>query len=439
MNDPKPSTADAGVGCATTKAALKESMESFVQDEINESHTRGIEQERLKLQEATLENVYKTTEKWLGIKVKDRNRIDVILATAISNKLPGTPIWMFICGNSGDWKSAFSNGLSGLRNVIKVDQLTPNTLASGQRDAHDLGSELQGSDKILLFPDLACLSSMNTDDKSIIWGQFRNLYDGSIYKRTGSGVNKAYEGCHVTLIACTTQAIRDEILIHAQLGTRELIYDTGTDAIDNDFKMEAAMKNEQYEAQMKEEIQKAVTEFIAYHKPKDITITPEIKNFLKKEAQRLAILRATAMVDKTYRELQNPIYPEVPTRLIKQFQRLYRCLMSLDDNYPAEKARQIISHIVDSSGNKVRQLIMNVIQASYDQWFKISDLTARTKIGRNAVKTQLEVLWGSDVVEKEVREERIGGWTYKDPETYEISERGGHVEEVAYYRWRIVS
>lgn len=378
----------------------------------------------------TLKDVYTTTEKYLH--VNDKNRIDLILATVLSNQLEGTPIWMFIVGNSGDWKSAFARSLEGIENIKKIDQLTKNTLATGMKDTWDLGSELQNNSTILLFPDLASLTSMNTDEKNAIWGQFRSLYDGDIYKSTGGGVSKAYSDCHVTILACTTQAIRDEILIHAQLGTRELMYDTETDMTDNDFKMNMAWENEQYEIQMKTDIQNVVCNFLRTHKVKDIEIPFKIKEFLKKESERLSILRATATIDRKHRELINPVYPEVPTRLIKQLKRIYVSLKSLDEKYPDKKCKEIIKRIVNSSGNKVRQQILAVLKKDHKKKFKISEIHKSTKIGRFSIKGQLEILWNLDVITKEVIEERIGG--YWD----DISQivKGGKIEEVSYYEYK---
>ena len=286
----------------TREEAIKENKRLA---KTRKQHDEAMKSEKEIIANATLENVYKTVGKYLHI--NDYNRIDLILATALTNQISGTPIWMFIVGNSGDWKSAFARSLEGLRNVIKVDTLTKNTLASGLKNADDLGSQLQHSNTILLFPDLATLTSLNKDDKNIIWGQFRNLYDGFINKRTGSGVNKEYECCHVTIIACTTQAIRDEILIHAQLGTRELMYDTDTDVVDNNDKMDKAWENENIEHEMQQEIQRCVCDFLTYTKIKKITIPKDIKEFLKEQSSRLAILRASAIPDRRHQELLNPV------------------------------------------------------------------------------------------------------------------------------------
>lgn len=383
--------------------------------------------------ESTLNDVYEIIKKWLGIKEIDTNRIDVILATAISNQLEGTPIWLFIVGASGDWKSAFIQSLTSLSNVILVDQLTTNTLASGQKDVQDLGSVLQNSSHILIFKDLASMTSKNKDDKCLIWGEFRTLYDGDIFKQTGSGINKKYTGCHVTIIAGTTPAIRDEILIHAQLGTRELMYDTQADVIDNDFKMDKAWENEAYETEMRQEISEIIRKFLNWHPVKKIVIPDEIKQFCKQEANRLSVLRASGAVDYVHRELINPIIPEVPTRLVKQLKRIYICLKSLDENYPDEKCRQIITHIVNSTGDKVRQMILDYLKAHFSMGFKVSDIQQELKLGRASVKIQLETLWNLGILEKEMREERVGGF-YSDQYNKVI---GGRVEEVAYYKYKI--
>jgi len=426
-----------GVAEYTTTATAKK-MEQFCKQEAKKHKLPPIKEtlereERPKIESAILENVYKTTEKY--IYVNDRNRIDVILATAMSNQLSGTPIWMFIVGNSGDWKSAFTCSLEGLDHIIKLDMITKNTLASGSK-GNDLGYFLQNSSHILLFPDLASLMSSHTDEKNAIWGQMRNLYDGFINKRTGNDVHRKYENCHVTLIACTTQVIRDEILIHAQLGTRELMYDTATDTVDNNFKMDAAWKNEDIEQQMKDEISEAVHNFLTYRKIKNIAIPEEIKSFIKQQANRLSILRAGGKTDRRYKELLNPVYPEVPTRVVKQFKRLYIALKSLDDNYPDEKVKEIISHIVNSSGNKVRQLILEFFEKNPDVDYKISEIQHHVKLSRDAVKVQLETLWNLSIIDKEVREERIGGYVHTDSYTQQEEIRGGRIEEVAYYRYR---
>ena len=376
----------------------------------------------------TLKDVHRVVKKWLYI--DDTDRIDVILASALSNKIDGTAIWMYIVGGSGDLKSTLVRTLEGLPNCRVYDQITKHTLASGLKGIKDEGYYLQKKSTVIVVPDMASLTSQRSDDKNIIWAQMRNLYDEFIEKRTGSGVMKRYNGCHVTLVAGTTTKIRDEILIHAQLGTRELMYDTAADPIDNNEKMDKAWENEEYEKQMKKELGKVVTEFLVQRPIKKINISPQIKRWLKKEAERLTILRAGGMTDRYDCELMNPVSPEIPTRVIKQFKRLYICLKSLDDNYSDDRCKKIITHVVNSSGNKVRQIILDVLKNAETE-LNLSEIHQRTKIGRRALKSQLEQLWSLDVVKKDIIEERVGAYVVTTK--YGEQLRGGRVMEVAYY------
>ena len=379
----------------------------------------------------TLEDVYKTVEKWLHIRLRDRNRIDVELATKLSEAESGEPLWIIIIGASGDWKTAFTRAFFKTPNTIVMDQITENTLASG-KEGRDLGYELQDSFHTLVFPDLACMMSIKSDKKDIIWGQFRNLYDGYVIKQTGNLVNKKYSGCHVTLIACATESIRSEILMKAHLGTRELFYDTETDPIDNRFKMKKALENAKYKEKMNHELHKVVSDFLSCHKVLDIEPDADMIEFMMSEALRLTVLRATATYDRTNRELNDSICPEVPTRLIQQFYKLYRSLKSLDTDYPDEKCREIISHIVDSSGDKIRQKVMTYVQGRGSS-VKMSEICEKLRIGRTAVKMQCEALWNLRIFKKETRTERIGG--YIDPFDPHEQVRGGLIKEVDYFEF----
>jgi len=387
-------------------------------------------QEYNNIRKYSLQGVYSIFEKWLFI--QDTNRIDVLLATVLSNQKIGTPLWIFPVGPSGDTKSEIVMSLGVLENVIIIDQITKNTLASGKPNTADLGSILQNNSTIIIIPDLAALTSLHKDEKKQIWAQFRNLYDGFINKRTGSGVVKVYDNCNVTLIACSTPIIRDEYHINQQLGTRELLYDTAPDPNCTENKMDKSWDNENYETEMREELKEVISGFFRYHRLKDIKIPKKVKDFIFLEANRLSILRASGQIDYKYNELIGEVHTEIPTRAIKQFKRLYVALKSLDENYSDKKAMAIIKHVVNSSGDVIRQKIMNIFRKNRDDWFTIADLQKRLKLGRTKVKIELETLWNIDWLEKKIKVEQIGGGVSYDYGHETI--KGGKWQEVAYYK-----
>ena len=380
-----------------------------------------------------LEELYKRLKKWLYL--PHTEQIDLVLAVALSTFSDDKPLWLFLVSSSGNSKSEIVKTLDGLPYVRKVDTITPNTLASGKEDVPDLGSELTGKHTLLLFTDLASLTSLSSDQKKQIWGQFRNLYDGEIYKDTGSGVNKKYENCYVTMLACGTSSIKDDFHINQQLGTREILYGIPSRYEDDRHKMKAALTHKGYEELMKKELSAAMQGYLA-QKEFDPTIDlPEhIIDFLMRKAMKLKILRAPVSSTDWYSgELQANAEPETPTRLIQQFSLLYRCLHSLEDDYDDDKFKGIIENIIRSSSHPVRYEVYDFFKEHLDIWFKLPQVQEGLRMGHKAVKSQCECLWNLKILERKTEEERIGGFLHVDQDGNE-SMRGGRVQDVHYYR-----
>jgi len=383
----------------------------------------------------SLADVHNVVKKWLYI--PNLERVDIILATAISLHYKGNPLWVFIVGNSGDGKTEIIRALEGLPHTRKIDQLTANTLASGRnrKVGHDLGAELQNTSTILIFSDLACLTSLNKDEKKKIWGQFRNLYDGEIYKDTGERTNIRYTNCHVVIIACTTSTIKDEFHIHQQLGTREFLYSTEANPEDDEHKMRRAIDNLNKQEEMRQELKQIIQGFITTHRFNDsIEISPDIMDYIIHSCLKLKLLRATGPTDWYSGELSGDAECEIPTRLISQFATLYKSLKSLDKKYPDTSFKNIVENIIKTSSQPVRYKLYNIFKKQPDEWLTIPQLQQKTRLGRKAIISQCELLWNLRSLNKEIREELVGSTgVYVDRDNIEHP-KGGHMEKVAYYR-----
>jgi len=133
--------------------------------------------------------------------------------------------------------------------------------------------------------------------------------------------------------------------------------------VDNEMKMDAAWDNENYEEEMFKDIQQITHQFLnSKIVDPNMKIPDDMRIFIKREAERLIHLRASQATDYKHGQLINRVRPEVPTRLTKQFKRLYKSLKALDENYPDEKCKDIITHIVNSSGNELRQKIISFFE-----------------------------------------------------------------------------
>jgi hypothetical protein len=326
-----------------------------------------------------LDNVYAVFDKWMQI--SDRKRIDVILAVALSHHIKGIPIWLIVIAPSGDGKNELLLALENRPDVYHIKSLNANALCSGQINKReiDLAKKLDG--KIMLIPEMAQLLTMSWEQKAMIWSQFKNLYDGYAGKETGGGTNPKYSGLRVSFLGGSTPKIDSQIIIHNELGTRELEWRSdGEDDGGNKVKLKV-YENEGEEIQMRREISGIVDMYLRHRieKIKEIQVSDEIRNKIFDYTDYLAMMRCPAEIDTPSGELINFVSPERPTRSLKQLKKLYVSLKNLDDNYSDERALEIIKKVVKSSGVTIRQRIYSLL---------IEDEEDFTKFDRNNFTTK---------------------------------------------------
>lgn len=358
-----------------------------------------------KLGEPTLQRIYELYQSWLA--VQDTNRIDIVLATALTRTEPGIPVWLIVVGASGDWKSEQLDALEEPSISKLIGRISPNTLVSGDKKAEDLAPKLDG--KLFLIKDMAQILTLPPDHKAAIWAQLRDLYDGSISKAAGTGVDKTYK-VHTTLIAATTPVIDEQILQGQALGTRELIWRTNLSEKPLSAKqiMMKCMENEEHQERMKRELKFYTQEFLRSHHFQRSVIPPNIDEFLQHTAQFIALMRAVGETDNDG-NLRNLVYPEQPTRVLKQLKRIYLALKSLDENYSDEKALACVTHLARSVAHPVRLSVLKTLYNNVDQPKTTNYIAHYSKVGNKSANTHLSVLRAVGLVTR-IYEEETNQW-----------------------------
>jgi len=354
----------------------------------------SVKGELVDIKKSPLEEVYKVYKKYFH--VEDTKRIDIVLAAALSQKLPGIPIWLIIVGPSGDMKSVQLNSLRN-ENVMVVHNLTSKTLVNGYKDKikyPDLAPDLDN--KIIIIPDMAQILKLPPAEKGELWGQLRDLYDGLAGKMSGMGSRSQYEGLKVTLLAGSTPAIDGQILVHQDLGTRELIYRTRGSKLKRDV-MKKCFDNEELEKQIGEELKLVTTNFL-----KEVYI---VRDFIKKEyieklmdiSTYITYMRANAEFDYN-NDLRNDVYPEEPTRIAKQMKRLFVCLMNLSNDYPEDRAFDILWSVARSSAFPLRIKVFEYLLSHDREEISSSAMSELLHIGKATIKRECGVMWNIGLV-----------------------------------------
>lgn len=337
-----------------------------------------------------LKDVHDMYQKLLYI--EDTCRIDVILATALSRKLEGIPLWLILVGPSGDMKSVQLNAFEDDENTFVLHNLTSKTLVNGFKDKTkypDLAPKLHN--KLIVIPDMAQILKLPPIEKGELWGQLRDLYDGLAGKSSGLGSVTKYKGLKVTLLAGSTPAIDAQILVHQDLGTRELIYRTFGSKHKGKV-VNICFENETMESEIKGQLKGVTMEFLN----KKEMVRGEVSTDDLEQIKNLAIyvtqMRASAEFDNYTNELRNYVYPEEPTRIAKQLKRMYVCLKALDPEYPTKKAFKILWHIAKSSAFPVRTRIFDFFATHKTEEHSTSSLAELLSIGKSTAKRECLVM-----------------------------------------------
>ena len=332
--------------------------------------------------------------------IEDTNRIDIILATALSSKLSGIPIWLLIVGPSGDMKSVQLNALKYYKGIYYLHKITSKTLVNGYKNKEehpDLAPKLK--DKIVVIRDMAALLKLPAVEKGEVWGQLRDLYDGFAGSASGQGVDAKYEDLKVTLLAGSTPTIDGQILVHQDLGTRELIYRT-KGSKNKQKVMDKCIANEETEEEITNELGEITSKFLNQREIKREYISPERLSEIKKIATYISYMRASAELDQYSNEIRNDVYPEEPTRVVKQLKRLYVCLLSLADDYLEERALEILWHIAKSSAFPLRVRLFEFLIGQDNGEFTSSFIAKSLQMGKSSALRELSVLWNMGIVDR---------------------------------------
>lgn len=204
-----------------------------------------------------LKNVDDVINKWLVI--NDFGVCKALPAFIIANFLPGNPVWVFLVGGSGAGKTELLNSLLDLTDIIyPLSSLTPNTFISGMKGYPGLIYELDG--KVLSFKDFTTILDMNIEARAAIMSQLREIYDGEMVKKFGTGENGTPWKGKVGVIAAVTSIIDFREQAYTALGERFIKYRINPPGRKSVGKR--ALRNTTQIAEMQQEIKDAMSALV---------------------------------------------------------------------------------------------------------------------------------------------------------------------------------
>lgn len=302
-------------------------------------------------------------DKWML--VIDPGIIKFIACVIIANsKLNSDPVWAFLTAASGGGKTALMDCLLKVPEYYSLSQMTPNTLLSGYKSKDKEPSlllQLKWGTTIG-FKDFTSILDGNKDAYKEIMGQFRDMYDGHMVKRLGTGDEIPWKG-KIGFLAGSTPMLEQRMSMIGAMGERFMSYRIKQPK-NKDLKAKIRA-NVGKERQMKEEIQIAMAGYIkGIEFPEELPILPEkIDNLVDAMADFIALSRSVVMRSfDSKREIEYIPPSEMSTRVYKQLYNIALTLYVMNENDWHDEDNYVIKNLAVSSVHSLRYNLIREIQ-----------------------------------------------------------------------------
>lgn len=356
----------------------------------------------------TLEDVHAIYNKWLFLPNMDA--VDVVLASTLSQKLDGPPVWLFLVSPPGGGKTIALAGLTQYETAYSTSTLTPHALISGanwqgQQDP-SLIPKLNG--QVLVIKDFTSILGLRDTDKEEIFSILRDAYDGTCGKVFGNGVERRYES-RFTIIAAVTPRIYDLGENHASLGERFLKFAMGDNlhhASEDDI-ISKAIENVDQDSTIRNELADVTADFLTNSRT-DAEI-PVLENSLHKKIIALARFGARLRGNVSRNMYHNDLmtgrpFAELGSRLGIQLAKMGRALALVRgrEEVGEDEYRIVRKIMLDTVSQRLEDLVRTVWKTcpTDSDYISTSDLALRTRYPMETIRRMMLDLNLLDVVER---------------------------------------
>jgi Bifunctional DNA primase/polymerase, N-terminal len=338
-----------------------------------------------------------------GLHLPDPTVVDVTAATVVANIRDGAdPVFLVPVGAASRGKTEAIDSTRGVPEVYALSELSAATLLSGYRDAKDRGKDQslltrlskQGK-RLMMLKDFGTVLSMHRDARAQVLSQLREVFDGSLVKPTGMGVELSWEG-HMGFIAGATPAIDEHHGAMSILGDRFIYYRVPD--VDRTETTTMALGRRADARALRVERREVMAELIAGIDPAPApTLSANAIARLVAVSDFATRARTAVSRDGYNREVLNLPELEAPMRLAKQMAAVFDALKDL--GYAEDRALAVVEKMAWDSIPPIRVRCLEALQLHGR--LKTPIVAERTGIPTNTARRALEDLALVGILERE--------------------------------------
>ena len=281
-------------------------------------------------QKCSLDELHQVFRKWFGAEY-DLDAIDAVLTAIASERLSGDPLWLLLIGGPGAAKTETVQAGAGagayVTSTIASEGALLSATSSRSRSKTATGGLLRkiGDHGVLVIKDVTSIISANREIRGQVLAAIREVYDGRWERNVGTdgGQTLTWTG-RIIIVGAVTTAWDTAHAVVASMGDRFVCLRIDSKSeIGRKSSGITSIRNTGTEAQMREELAKAVGGVIANMSTDNVELTEdEIKKLL--DVADIVTMARTA-VEHDYRgDVIDAHAPEMPTRFAKQLTQIIR-------------------------------------------------------------------------------------------------------------------
>jgi hypothetical protein len=257
---------------------------------------------------------------WLLLKDPDVLVID--LAVVKGHQLGGNPVWLLNVAPPSGTKTEIIGSFFDVPGMYPLSELTARSFASGL-DTHGGDPSLlsQLKEEVLALKDFTTILEMPIDERKAILAQLREIFDGRLDRRWGTGKELHWRG-RLGFIAGVTPVIDNYHSVLSVLGERFLMLRINQP--DRATMAEKAVEQPEHDEQKRLELRRTVKSFIGHLPATAPMISDALRKQLAAMANFVSCCRSGVVRDGYKRELDYAPEAEMPARLVKQLFELLR-------------------------------------------------------------------------------------------------------------------
>ncbi len=313
----------------------------------------------------SLSQVEQVLDRWLYL--EDYDLIRVILATVVANRVPGDPLWLIAVSPPSTGKTETLSSIAGLADVHMVSTITEAGLLSGspRKDASDAstGGLLRqiGDFGIIVCKDFGSILEAHRTTRGRLLMALREIYDGRWDRVLGTDVGKTlpWQG-RVGLLAACTAAIDSAHSVMSLMGERFVLFRQMP--VDEEQQALKAVELRGREVEMRAELASVVEGFLGA-----LTLPEVLPEMSEVDTKRLIALarfvahaRAGVERDNYSKAIVSAPEPEGPSRLVKQFQRLFGGLTLIGVEH--DEAMRLVLRVGADCIPRIRHKLVSVLR-----------------------------------------------------------------------------